>query len=1065
MSPSSSRAKSRKLQIEILEPRLHLSADPTFSFFQTATFDLVPHATESTEVDVADLISLRAARNEIESIPVGLSTDTDTTLRGATFSDLTSSTGDVLSADQLEVRVVHIWDQQGIDRLWEEDVVQVPELLLYDDTQSLSGRFDYSEDASPLIQTPAEDQPETLVMNGKASISFDNHLLLHTSDDQNFAGTVTFEFRPSWNSDLSTVRFLGQLRVDNYNEISLFHNPSADVPGLTAVLETSEVGSSDSTYLSAYGGPVEEETWNEIGMSYQVEPDGAGFFTLSLSLSVDDQTSGIQQKISAAPLAATNMSDFFLGSTSSGGYFAEGAFRNLKFYDQFVADPSDSTQLPTPLFELALDDAEALARAATSLEAGHYVGPRLEQELLLELEAGNPRQLWVTVNVPETTLSGIYTGHLSLDVTNHDDRESLNDMTQILPVTVEVLPFNLLDSDRLHGIYFTVTPQGELPTETITAQLENLTQHGVNALYLQRYFDVDSVAQLLAAVEEQLAPEMVALLADDNFGEDDFIQLVQQYTGTASGYEAVGDDGVEYYIYTIDEPNPSWSCINNNTENPSECVSSNSEPLEKMVSHLERSALIHEAGGQTTTAILFQTQELFADPNSWFYTDVPVGDVGETYTEQGLTAQPVDLPVYHTTELGSMTPPFNKSGDQPLFENIATRAAATDPTLWRASTYPLEEALYYWQSWVQKPALHRTKTGFFLAYSGFRGVAPYTYVCVPPSNDMVYDPFDESLPTGDGDYRRLCTVYPASDGVIDTVGWEAYREGVDDLRYLTTLEQALEDNSANVDETRRTEISEELRERIAAYAAFPYSGETETDLTVNGTQAVQLDADRDFIITSIEELLFAAGDLDRNGDVNADDIDLLYDQIPGTVGPVHSRFDLVADNVIDVQDLEELVFNILGRTLGDANLDGYTDIVDFDTLTFNFDPVGNNPNRGWEEGNLDGDTDIDITDVLKIITNFSPLDGSNSEITEAQKAMSPINISSENSTPTITSWKSFPRTSEVNWRRSAHLSTRKTVISLRPALIDDLFNRTTLGKFPRHADGDSAPINFLVWQG
>ncbi|MCH2131413.1 MAG: cadherin-like domain-containing protein [Pirellulaceae bacterium] len=867
------RSRVRRAQFESLEPRLHLSADPSFTFFQTATFDFIPHASESTEVDVEDLIYLRAARGEIESMPVGLSAAEATTLQSATFSDLTNSAGDVLPANQLDLRVVHLWEQYGIDRLWEEDTVLIPELLLYDDTQALLGRFDYTDDASPLLEAPVEDEPVAFVADGKASVAFDNSLLLHNTDSQTYAGTFTFEFRDSWDGDDTEFRYLAQLNADNYNQINLFHNPTTDGdPGLTAVLETCDVIGGDCvtandnyTNLSVYGGAVEAGTWTEVGLSYQVEPDGAGLFTLSLSLSVGDQASGVQQKLSAAPLAADSMSDIFLGSTFAGTRIADGYFRNLKFYDEFVENPLDSTLLPTPVFELALDDAEALATVATSLEAGHYVGPTLKPEFLLELDAEESRQLWLTANVPETTPSGIYTGLLTLGVVSYAG-EPRNDTTQVLPVTLEVLPFDLLDSERIHGTYFNVSPQGELPTETIDAQLENLAQHGVNALYLQRYFDVDSVAQLLSSVEEKLTPEMVALLADDHFDRDDFETLVQQYTGTADGFEQVGDDGVEYYIYTTDEPNPPSACINGEWEDSGACLEDNTEVLAHMMSHMERAEWIHTAGGQTTTALLFQTQELFADPDSWFYTEVAVGDSGETYAEQGTTSEPVDLPVYHATELGSMTPPFGEySGDQPLFEDIETRVAATDLSLWQGGTSPVQEALYYWQSWIQKPALNRTKTGLFLAYSGFRGVAPYTYVCVPASDGVENNPFDESVPTGydpnDGDegvYRRLCTVYPASDGVIDTVGWEAYREGVDDLRYLKTLEQALEDNLANVHQDRRTEILAELRQRVAAYAAFPYSGQTETDLAVDGTQAVQQDADREFMIEAIQELLYNA---------------------------------------------------------------------------------------------------------------------------------------------------------------------------------------------------------------
>jgi len=35
-------------------------------------------------------------------------------------------------------------------------------------------------------------------------------------------------------------------------------------------------------------------------------------------------------------------------------------------------------------------------------------------------------------------------------------------------------------------------------------------------------------------------------------------------------------------------------------------------------------------------------------------------------------------------------------------------------------------------------------------------------------------------------------VWRTADGVIDTLGWEGFREGVDDARYLTTLMDALD---------------------------------------------------------------------------------------------------------------------------------------------------------------------------------------------------------------------------------------------------------------------------------
>ena len=39
------------------------------------------------------------------------------------------------------------------------------------------------------------------------------------------------------------------------------------------------------------------------------------------------------------------------------------------------------------------------------------------------------------------------------------------------------------------------------------------------------------------------------------------------------------------------------------------------------------------------------------------------------------------------------------------------------------------------------------------------------------------------------EFRDFCMVYPTLDGVIDTLAWEGFREGIDDVRYATLLKQ------------------------------------------------------------------------------------------------------------------------------------------------------------------------------------------------------------------------------------------------------------------------------------
>jgi hypothetical protein len=116
----------------------------------------------------------------------------------------------------------------------------------------------------------------------------------------------------------------------------------------------------------------------------------------------------------------------------------------------------------------------------------------------------------------------------------------------------------------------------------------------------------------------------------------------------------------------------------------------------------------------------------------------------------------------------------------------------------------------------------------------------------------------------------------------------------------------------------------------------------------------------------------ALGDIDRNGVIDAEDIDLLYDQIPGT-GPVDPRFDLVPDGTIDQQDVDWLVHDILGREYGDTNLDGRIDLSDYNMMVGNFDPLGANPDLGWSEGDFDGDGNVDLSDYVTLASNFNPV--------------------------------------------------------------------------------------------
>ncbi len=84
------------------------------------------------------------------------------------------------------------------------------------------------------------------------------------------------------------------------------------------------------------------------------------------------------------------------------------------------------------------------------------------------------------------------------------------------------------------------------------------------------------------------------------------------------------------------------------------------------------------------------------------------------------------------------------------------------------------------QSGFEKPETYRRNYGLLLDYTRYDGSMTFSYYWFGWNDFNVWPP-----------YRDHMFVYPTSDGVIDTIAWEGYREGIDDLRYLATLRKAI----------------------------------------------------------------------------------------------------------------------------------------------------------------------------------------------------------------------------------------------------------------------------------
>jgi hypothetical protein len=91
------------------------------------------------------------------------------------------------------------------------------------------------------------------------------------------------------------------------------------------------------------------------------------------------------------------------------------------------------------------------------------------------------------------------------------------------------------------------------------------------------------------------------------------------------------------------------------------------------------------------------------------------------------------------------------------------------------------------QGGIEHPEVYRRNYGLRLWQCGYDGAFDFAwYFSFGPSgpNDNDKNPWDDFLAPH---YRQHCMVYPTQTGVVDTIQWEGWREGVDDCRYMATL--------------------------------------------------------------------------------------------------------------------------------------------------------------------------------------------------------------------------------------------------------------------------------------
>ena len=133
---------------------------------------------------------------------------------------------------------------------------------------------------------------------------------------------------------------------------------------------------------------------------------------------------------------------------------------------------------------------------------------------------------------------------------------------------------------------------------------------------------------------------------------------------------------------------------------------------------------------------------------------------------------------------------------------------------------------YYWHAHMEKPLVHRLLAGLLLWQSGADGISPYCYQHLPGAPRSPYDDFDGWDPQQADEhgraYRDHMATYPARDGVVPTVQWRGMADGMTDLRYLLTLDDAIAQasRSGNPETQRTVNEAEKSRASLAGSVSW-----------------------------------------------------------------------------------------------------------------------------------------------------------------------------------------------------------------------------------------------------
>ena len=339
----------------------------------------------------------------------------------------------------------------------------------------------------------------------------------------------------------------------------------------------------------------------------------------------------------------------------------------------------------------------------------------------LTIPAGDNKQFWVTVKVPDGASAGVYYSTIKVSSGGEVIAEIQLEL-EVLPIELAqpYLTYSMIYGGDMHDGAGWISTGSKSETQ-YRAEIQNLVAHGVTAPTFNQYLADPALFAEALDIRRQLGMDTTSLFVfagnhNLGFGAPTDPATLKQVTqkvaelvaiAKAHGYSNVYFSGIhEVSGAELLAQRPVWEAI-------------------------------HAGGGKVFIS-------------AWAGTFEAVGDLLDV----------IDWPY---DPLSAEAQKWGSVGHQ-IFSYANPQAGVE-----KSQTYRLNYGLLLWQR-------------------DFDG----TMTCAYQNHDgaFIWNDFDN--PT----YRSETFAYPTVDGVVDTIEWEGFREGVDDVRYLTTLLNAIKSAKA-----------------------------------------------------------------------------------------------------------------------------------------------------------------------------------------------------------------------------------------------------------------------------